>query len=124
MNFKTNVLPVCLSLLFAATLGRPALASNPPAPGFQMATPTPTSFEDALAVFSGGSPQLRGAGSGSEIEITPEIQALARALENDPVKIYEYVCNNIEYIPVNGAVNGATPRCFPKEATTLIKAPC
>lgn len=119
MNLKTNVLPVCLFLFLAATLGRPALASNPPAPGFQMAAPTPASFEDALAVFSGGSPQPRGAGAGSEIEISPEIQALARALDNDPVKIYEYVCNNIEYTPVNGAVNGATATLLSKRGNDI-----
>ena len=119
MNRKTIHSAISLVLLFSAMIGRPALANNPPAPGFQMATPSPASFEDCLAVFSGNSPQPRGIGSGSEIEITPEIQALARALDNDPVKIYEYVCSNIEYVPVNGSVNGATATLLSKRGNDI-----
>jgi len=44
----------------------------------------------------------------SETEATPEIQALARALENDPKFIFDYVHNHIDYVPTFGSVNGAT----------------
>ena len=119
MNRKIIHSAISLVLLSLAMFGRPALANNPPAPGFQMATPSPASFEDCLAVFAGNTPQPRGIGSGSEIEITPEIQALARALDNDPVRIYEYVCNNIEYVPVNGSVNGATATLLSKRGNDI-----
>jgi len=40
--------------------------------------------------------------------VTPEISALARSLKNDPKLIYEYVRNNIEYVPYFGSLKGAT----------------
>jgi RHS repeat-associated protein len=40
--------------------------------------------------------------------ITPEISALARALKYDPKLIYEYVRNNVEYVPYFGSLKGAT----------------
>jgi RHS repeat-associated protein len=43
-----------------------------------------------------------------ETDATPEIQALARALRYDPKLIFDYVHNNIEYVPTFGSVNGAT----------------
>jgi Transglutaminase-like superfamily len=39
---------------------------------------------------------------------TPEIVALARALKKDPRLIYEYVRNNVEYVPYFGLLKGAT----------------
>ncbi len=43
-----------------------------------------------------------------ETESTPEIVALARALQNDPKLIYEFVHNNIDYVPYFGSLKGAT----------------
>ncbi|MFT3868476.1 MAG: RHS repeat-associated core domain-containing protein [Nibricoccus sp.] len=40
-------------------------------------------------------------------EITPEITALASALNNDPVRIYEWVKNTIEFVPYHGLKRGA-----------------
>src|SRR5208283_2249779 len=39
---------------------------------------------------------------------TPEITALARALQNNPTLIYEYVRNNVDYVPYFGSLKGAT----------------
>src|SRR5207248_3207584 len=39
--------------------------------------------------------------------ITPEIQALARGLENDPVRIFYYVNNYIDYVLYFGSKKGA-----------------
>ena len=47
-------------------------------------------------------------GGGSETEITPEIQELARGLRNDPQLIFEYVRNSIEYVPIYGSIRSAT----------------
>ena len=44
----------------------------------------------------------------SSTEATPEIQELARGLNNDADLIYEYVYNYIEYTPIFGSVKGAT----------------
>ncbi len=44
----------------------------------------------------------------NETEATPQIKALARALDNDPKQIYEYVRNHIAYDPpIYGLHNGA-----------------
>src|SRR5438552_3144161 len=39
--------------------------------------------------------------------ITPEIQALARGLENDPLRIYNYVQGHIRYVLYWGSKKGA-----------------
>jgi hypothetical protein len=46
--------------------------------------------------------------AGSECDITPEIQELARGLRNDPRLMYEYIRNHIDYVPIYGSVKGAT----------------
>ena len=40
-------------------------------------------------------------------EVTPGIEALARALNHDPMLIFDYVHNHIEYVPIYGTLNGA-----------------
>lgn len=42
-----------------------------------------------------------------EVKFTPEIQAKAQELGNNPHKIYEWVRNNIEYVPTYGSIQGA-----------------
>lgn len=39
---------------------------------------------------------------------TPEITALARSLKNNPTLIYQYVRNNVDYVPYYGSLKGAT----------------
>lgn len=41
------------------------------------------------------------------VSITPELQALARGLQNDPVAIFNYVRNKIRYQPYFGSAKGA-----------------
>jgi len=55
----------------------------------------------------GGGRDSGPANENTELEGTPEIVALAAALHNDPKRIYEYVRNEIEYVPTYGIVNGA-----------------
>jgi|GEM_PF-433199 len=51
---------------------------------------------------------LRSGSVGNEAdEITPEIEALAAGLRNDPLKIYEYVHNYIDYQCYYGSKKGA-----------------
>jgi hypothetical protein len=42
-----------------------------------------------------------------EVQFTPEIQAKAQELGNNPVKIYNWVRNNIEFVPTYGSIQGA-----------------
>lgn len=42
-----------------------------------------------------------------DVQITPEIQALAAQLNNNPVEIYNWVRNNIDWIPTYGSVQGS-----------------
>ena len=42
-----------------------------------------------------------------DIILTPAITALAASLNNNPVKIYNWVSNNIEFLPTYGSIQGA-----------------
>ncbi|MES1242910.1 MAG: transglutaminase-like domain-containing protein [Acidobacteriota bacterium] len=42
-----------------------------------------------------------------DAQITPEIRALAASLGNQPVRIYDWVRNNIEFYPTYGSVQGS-----------------
>ena len=42
-----------------------------------------------------------------EVKFTPQIKALADSLNKNPVKIYNWVRNNIEFVPTWGSIQGA-----------------
>lgn len=42
-----------------------------------------------------------------DVQITPAIKSQASALNNDPVKIYNWVRNNIQFIPSYGSIQGS-----------------
>jgi hypothetical protein len=42
-----------------------------------------------------------------DIQITPEIEALAQELAHNPVKIYNWVHDNIQFIPTYGSIQGS-----------------
>ncbi|MBI5675887.1 MAG: transglutaminase domain-containing protein [Nitrospirae bacterium] len=42
-----------------------------------------------------------------EVQFTPEITAKAEELQHNPVKIYNWVRNNIEFVPIHGSIQGA-----------------
>jgi hypothetical protein len=42
-----------------------------------------------------------------DVQITPEIEALALELEHNPVKIYNWVHDNIQFIPTYGSIQGS-----------------
>jgi hypothetical protein len=42
-----------------------------------------------------------------EVQFTPDITAKAAELNHDPVKIYNWVRNNIEFVPTYGSIQGA-----------------
>src|SRR5439155_14494618 len=42
-----------------------------------------------------------------EVQFTPEIRQLAESLGNNPVNIFNWVRNNIDFVPTWGSVQGA-----------------
>ncbi|MBI3358205.1 MAG: transglutaminase [Nitrospirae bacterium] len=62
-----------------------------------------------------------------EVQFTPEITALAEQLEHNPVKIYNYVRNNIDFVPTYGSIQGAnmclmTKQCNDMDTASLLIA--
>ena len=62
-----------------------------------------------------------------EIQFTPEIRAKAQELNYNPVKIYEWVRHNIEFVPTYGSIQGAdmclqTKRCNAFDTASLLIA--
>lgn len=50
-----------------------------------------------------------------DVQITPEIQDLAKSLDNNPLKIYRYVYNNYRYTPYYGSLKGSLDTYWEKE---------
>src|SRR5207302_9631622 len=65
--------------------------------------PTPTETPSALP----RTPDQADLDQTPETKVTPAVHALAQQLNGDPVKIYEYVRNNIRYEPYWGIRKGA-----------------
>lgn len=62
-----------------------------------------------------------------EIQFTPAITAKAQELNGHPLKIYEWVRNNIEYVPTYGSIQGAdmclqTKQCNDTDTASLLIA--
>jgi len=60
-----------------------------------------------------------------EVQFTPEIRAKAEELGNNPVKIYNWVRNNIEFVPTYGSIQGAnmclqTKQCNAFDTASLL----
>jgi RHS repeat-associated protein len=79
-------------------------------PGWLMANPPPetpgtrvSGFAEAESGISAMAISTNGADG-----VTPEIAELARGLDNDPVRIFEFVHNHIRYEPYYGSLKGAT----------------
>lgn len=54
-----------------------------------------------------------------EVQFTPEIRAKALELGNNPVKIYEFVRNNIEFVPTWGSIQGAQMTLLTKQGNAF-----
>lgn len=67
---------------FGAHLARPTLA-----------TPAPPTADDLAP--------------NEDVQLTPAIQTLAASLHNQPLQIFDWVRNNIEFVPTYGAVQGS-----------------
>jgi cell wall-associated NlpC family hydrolase len=70
----------------------------------------PSEIRDPQIMFAqatGDLPTAADLAETPEVQFTPEIQARAAELGHNPVKIYEWVLNNIEYAPTYGSIQGA-----------------
>ena len=54
-----------------------------------------------------------------EVQSTPEIIAKAQELGNNPVKIYNWVRNNIEFVPTYGSIQGAHMTLLTKQGNAF-----
>jgi len=57
-----------------------------------------------------------------DVQLTPEIRAKALELGNNPVKIYEWVRNNVEYEPYYGSLKGAQQTLMEKSGNDYDQA--
>ncbi len=134
--FRTKILSLILILgLLVGTLPAGSLvraqapqAPPPPAPGdiagpgWHLAVADPVAPDQARQVLATrGTAGLEGL-TASETEATPEITALARALDHDPKLIFDYVHNHVEYVPNYGSLNGATATYYAGRANDCDQA--
>lgn len=53
-------------------------------------------------------PQSADLAPTDDVQITPQIRDLAASLGNHPVRIYNWVRNNVEYLPTYGSIQGSS----------------
>ena len=79
-------------------------------PGWLMANPPPEAPGTRVSILAeaeSGISAMAISTNGAD-GVTPEIAELARGLDNDPVRIFEFVHNHIRYEPYYGSLKGAT----------------
>jgi hypothetical protein len=74
-----------------------------PSPSFSFALASPLMFAQATTI----QPSPDDLSETPEIQFTQDIQNLAAQLNYNPVQIYNWVRNNIEYAPTYGSIQGA-----------------
>ena len=72
----------------------------------KMAAQGPSQSPEEYAMPALSSPTPTAGGNAAD-EITPEISALAEGLRFDPVLIYEFVRNHVDFVPYYGCKKGA-----------------
>ncbi|MBW2011657.1 MAG: transglutaminase domain-containing protein, partial [Deltaproteobacteria bacterium] len=65
---------------------------------------------------------VEGAEILSSTAVSPEIEALARGLKNDPDLIYAYVHDHIEHTPIFGSLKGAAATLLDGEGNDFDQA--
>ena len=81
-------------------------ASNPPAP---MHAKSKTPVKHAVLATAPSVTQTLSTSLAptEDAQITPAVQAKAAELGNNPLKIYQFVRNNVEYLPTYGSIEGS-----------------
>jgi len=115
--------PVLLAFNETASDVPLTLGVQPPTPQFAFAD-SPLFL---LAQQTADLPSADDLMENTEIQFTPEIRAKAQELGYSPVKIYEYVRNNIEFVPTYGSIQGAdmclqTKHCNDFDTASLLIA--
>ena len=82
--------------------------------------PTPS---DATSCYTDPQEMQADLATSQEVQFTPEIMALAEALNYSPVKIFHYVSNEIKFEPYYGSLKGAVVRFTANPATPQIMRP-
>src|SRR5437016_542372 len=85
----------------------PTSPDAPPAPTSPDAPPAPTSPDSAPTEAQTCNYTAADLAENQEIQLTPEIRALAQKLGFSPVKTYQYVLNEIQFEPYYGSLKGA-----------------
>lgn len=103
------------------------VASNGPLTGLVSELPTYQSDNTLLALNTTDLPTSSDLTETIEVQFTPDIKAKAQELNYNPVKIYEWVRNNIEYVPTYGSIQGAdmclqTKQCNDFDTASLLIA--
>ncbi len=73
----------------------------------------------AAVIDPKAAPTAAALAQSAEIQITPEIQELAQSLDNHPVKIYNWVYNNIKFVPTYGSIQGSQMALETKQANAF-----
>lgn len=64
-------------------------------------------IEETKVLARRNPPNFRDLAETIDIQITEEIIELAQSLDNNPLKIYRWVYDNIDYIPSHGSIQGS-----------------
>ena len=71
---------------------------------FRAATEAGDAPASIAATAAAAAPELSPT---EDAQVTPDIMALAASLDNNPRRIYEWVRNNVEFLPTYGSVQGS-----------------
>jgi transglutaminase-like putative cysteine protease len=118
---RHSILLAAAEALSESTDERPAQPFDPSHVPFRQARPVtrepfvPKSLKSGAARKTATSilnekliaPTASDLAANEDAQITPDIQALAASLGNQPLKIYNWVRNNIEFVPTQGSVQGS-----------------
>jgi len=82
------------------------IAANGPLKGL-LASNDQQNAENLIVAQATNQPTADDLAETIEVQFTQEIRDLAASLNHDPVKIYNWVRNNIEFVPTYGSIQGA-----------------
>jgi transglutaminase-like putative cysteine protease len=104
------------------------IASNGPLTGLlNSPSPETNDLQPILLAQASNPPTDADLAETIEVKFTPAIQAKAQELGNNPVKIYNWVRNSIEFVPTYGSIQGAdmclqTKQCNDSDTASLLIA--
>jgi transglutaminase-like putative cysteine protease len=104
------------------------IASNGPLSGLlNSPSPETNDLQPILLAQASNPPTDADLAETIEVKFTPAIQAKAQEFGNNPVKIYNWVRNNIEFVPTYGSIQGAdmclqTKQCNDSDTASLLIA--